>query len=68
MSFHRTVVAFDGSPPAEDVAFMFAQARALLGSVSEALTEGATHPVLITPRRPQPVAETTADLETTEAR
>lgn len=42
--------------------------RALLGSVSEALTEGATHPVLITPRRPQPVAETTADLETTEAR
>jgi nucleotide-binding universal stress UspA family protein len=42
--------------------------RALLGSVSEALTEGATHPVLITPRRPHPVAGTATDLETTEAR
>ena len=42
--------------------------RALLGSVSEALTEGATHPVLITPRRPHLVAGTTTDLETTEAR
>ncbi len=30
--------------------------RALLGSVSEALTEGASHPVLVMPRRPAPVA------------
>ena len=42
--------------------------RALLGSVSEALTEGAAHPVLITPRRPHPAADTAAALETTEAR
>jgi len=31
--------------------------RALLGSVSEALTNGATYPVLVLPRRPAPVAE-----------
>ena len=42
--------------------------RALLGSVSEILTEGATHPVLITPRRPHPAGDETSALETTEAR
>jgi nucleotide-binding universal stress UspA family protein len=31
--------------------------RALVGSVSEALTEGATHPVLIVPRQPTPLAD-----------
>jgi len=43
--------------------------RALLGSVSETLTEGAPHPVLITPRRPVSGAgEPALTRDATEAR
>ncbi len=43
--------------------------RALLGSVSETLTEGSPHPVLVLPRRPAPDAgEPVPTLEATEAR
>jgi nucleotide-binding universal stress UspA family protein len=38
--------------------------RALLGSVSEALTEGASHPVLVMPRRPALTVESSATSET----
>lgn len=42
--------------------------RALLGSVSEALTEGATHPVLVMPRRPAVLAGEPAQVtQATEA-
>jgi nucleotide-binding universal stress UspA family protein len=103
MTFHRVIVAFDGSdrsadalapalrqrwrvcrhlhrpdaPVPDELAEMFHEARAtvpagirvreraLAGSVSEALTEGAAHPVIVVPR---PAAERTPILETTEAR
>ena len=43
--------------------------RALLGSVSETLTEGSPHPVLVLPRRPAPDAdEPVPTVEATEAR